>query len=176
MTGGRRAGEDPVAAARRARAEDRDEALYARRRARQARARAARDRREAQPGPPGEDDWTVAEEDTDAVRRVSPPTPIGESLEAVVARRGWVERLRATSAWSRWGEIVGPDLAARCEPVRIASGVLVVRAESQVWATQLRYLEGQVAANAVEVLGPGTVRAVNVVVGPLEGRTDPAPG
>jgi predicted nucleic acid-binding Zn ribbon protein len=166
--------QDPNAAARRASWQDRETSLYERKRAKQARARAQQERRAYDPAPPSDDDWTVAEEETDGLRRISPPTPVGETLGAFVRRRGWDERLRGATAWSRWPDIVGPDLATRCEPVRVAGGTLFIRAESQVWATQLRYLTVQLMTNAVQVLGPGTVKEVRIVVGPLEGApTEP---
>lgn len=164
---------DHIAAARRAGAADRDAQVYARKRARQAKQRALDERKQFDPAPPTDDDWVLEDEDTDGLRRIRPPTMVGDTLDAVVQRRGWAERLRGSTAWSRWDEIVGEDLAARCEPVRLAGGSLVVRAESQVWATQLRYLLPQLRANAGEILGAGTVRDVRVIVGPLEGRTEP---
>ena len=164
---------DHIAATRRAGAADRDEHMYARKRARQAKQRAVEERQRFDPAPPTDDDWVLEEEDTDGLRRVRPPTPIGDTLSTVLRRRGWAERLRGSTAWSRWDEIVGPDLAARCEPVRLAGGSLVIRAESQVWATQLRYLLPQLRANAGEILGAGTIRDVRIVVGPLEGRDAP---
>jgi predicted nucleic acid-binding Zn ribbon protein len=158
---------------RRARQLDRDEHVYARRRAAQARRRAQLDRAVYDPGPPTDDDWTVPEEETDGVRRISRPTPVGDSVETLLRRRGWGERLRAATAWNRWADMVGEDLAQHCEPVRLAGGTLVVRAESQIWATQLRYLLPQLRARVEEVLGEGSVRDVRLVVGPLEGREHP---
>ncbi|GGI03099.1 DUF721 domain-containing protein [Egicoccus halophilus] len=165
--------EDPTVASRRAGWQDRDEQVYAKKRARQQRQRADRERRSYDPGPPTDEDWTVAEPETDGIRRISPPTPIGDSLQSFVRRRGWDERLRGATAWSRWDEIVGPELASRCEPVRLAGGTLVVRAESQVWATQLRYLTTQLVTNARAVLGTDAVRDLRLTVGPLEGRVEP---
>jgi hypothetical protein len=48
--------------------------------------------------------------------------------------------------------------------------VLVVRAESPVWATQLRYLTAQLIERADMALGLGSVREVRITVGPLEGQ------
>jgi predicted nucleic acid-binding Zn ribbon protein len=151
---------------------DRDAYLYERKRRQQQRERARLERRTYDPAPPSDEDWTVPEEETDGVRRISRPTPVGDTLGAYLERRGWNERLRAATAWSRWEEVVGPELAARCEPVRLAGGTLVVRAESQVWATQLRYMLPQLQQKAEAVLGAGTVSEVRVVVGPLEGGAD----
>jgi len=172
--GGRRgAPRDRTASDRRARAADRDERIYERRRAQQARRRRKAEEADFDPAPPSDDDWTVADEQTDALHRLRAPTPLGDSLEEFVRRRGWQERLRGASAWSRWDAIVGPELAARCEPLKLVRGVLTIRAESQVWATQLRYMIPQLRANVESAIGDGSVREVVIVVGRLEGRERP---
>jgi predicted nucleic acid-binding Zn ribbon protein len=158
---------------RRSGAADRDYYLYTKKRAAQARQRARLERREFDPSPPTDEDWTVPDEDTDGVHRIRRPTPVGDSLGAFLDRRGWGERLRAATAWNHWDDMVGADLSARCEPVRLAGGTLVVRAESQVWATQLRYMLPQLKARVEEVLGEGSVTDIRVVVGILEGRQAP---
>jgi predicted nucleic acid-binding Zn ribbon protein len=177
---GRAERDDTVRDARRARATDRDETVYERRRRKQAARRAQQERRAYDPTPPTDEDWTLSEEDDPAVRRISAPTPVGSSLEAIVRRRGWGERLRGAAAWRQWDAIVGPELAQRCEPVRLAGGTLLVRAESQVWATQLKYLLPQLRRNAVRELGDTAVRDIRIVVGPLQGPggadDDPLPG
>ena len=155
---------------RRANAADRDVEVYARKRARQARERARRERRSFDPAPPDPDrEWTVPAPEGDGLRRTTGPAPLGDALREALNRRGWDERLTGADAASRWERIVGAELAQRCEPVRLAGGTLVVRAESQVWATQLRYMLPQLRAKAEEVLGPGRVRDVRLEVGPLSG-------
>jgi predicted nucleic acid-binding Zn ribbon protein len=141
---------------------------YARLRRRQARQRERQDRAGFDPSPPTDDDWTVEEEDTDGLRRLRAPTAVGDTLAGVLQRRGWGERLHAATLAGRWSDLVGPQLAERCEPVRLAGGCLVVRAESQAWATQLRYLHAQLLTNANELLGSARVREVRIVFGPLE--------
>jgi predicted nucleic acid-binding Zn ribbon protein len=163
---------DGSAEVRRAGANE-DEHAYARRRAQQARRRAAQERASFDPAPPGDDEWVVPEEGTDGLRRVGPPQPLGDAVSALVEQRGWAERLRGSSAWTRWDEIVGADLAARCEPVRLAGGILVIRAETQTWAAQLRYLLPHLRANADRILGADTVREIRLIVGTLQGANDP---
>jgi hypothetical protein len=165
--------ESPLARDRRASAADRDEWLYRRKRNLQARQRAEAERASYDPSPPGDEDWTIADDDSDGLVRLTPPTALDESLREMVRRRGWEERLRGASAWSRWDHIVGAELASRCEPVRLVRGVLTIRAESQIWATQLRYMIPQLTANVEASLGDGTVREVRIVVGRLEGRDRP---
>jgi hypothetical protein len=147
---------------------------YARLRRQHARQRQRQDRAAFDPRPPTDDDWTIEEEDTDGLRRLRAPTVVGDTLAGVLRRRGWGERLQAATLEGRWADLVGPQLAERCEPVRLAGGCLVVRAESQAWATQLRYLHTQLQTNANALLGSTVVREVRLVVGPLE--RDPGGG
>jgi hypothetical protein len=156
---------------RRAGAADRDFHLYERKRAQHARERAELDRRTYDPAAPDPDaEWTVPDDNESGIARTHAPAPLGEALEQLLQRRGWGERLTGATASRRWERIVGADLAVRCEPVRLAGGTLVVRAESQVWATQLRYLVPQLLANANEVLEGAPVTEIRLVVGPLEGH------
>lgn len=159
---------------RRARQVDRDDRYYDRRRRGEARRRAEQDRAAFDPAPPGADEWVAADEESDAVHRVRAPSQLGSALDSYVRSRGWGDRLRAGQVFGAWPRIVGPDLATRCEPVRIAGGTLLIRAESHAWATQLRYLTPTLLDNAGRVLGPGTVRSLTFVVGPLQGGEEPA--
>jgi len=125
--------------------------------------------------PPAPDDWTVAAGDEPTLTRVEGPTALSGELAKVARRPGWGERLGAVRIWAAWEGMVGAEFAAHCEPVRLAGRILVVRAESPAWATQLRYLTAQLIEQADIALGPGSVREVRVTVGPLEGDRPSAP-
>lgn len=139
---------------------------YRRKRFRLERERAQLDERNRHRAP-SEDDDTV--EDGTVVRRVPSPKTVADLLGGVVRDRGWEERLQGARLENRWSQIVGADLARRCEPVRLAGGTLVIRAESRTWATQLRYMTGEIRRRTEGALGPGTVREVRITVGRLEG-------
>jgi predicted nucleic acid-binding Zn ribbon protein len=130
------------------------------------------DRRRRRPAdvPPGPDDWTVADSDEPTLTRVEGPAVLSGELARIARRPGWAERLGAVRVWAAWDEMVGPELATHCEPVRLAGRVLVVRCDSPAWSTQLRYLTAQLIERAEAALGPGSVREVRVTVGSLEGR------
>lgn len=128
-----------------------------------------RDEPEGRPLAEDDDTWVVPVDDR--LHRASAPTGLGELLEGVVSNRGWAGRLRSTAVFNHWEELVGPQLALRCEPVRLAGGVLVVRAESQAWATQVKYLTGTLKRRAREVLGQ-TVDQVELEIGPLQGTAN----
>ena len=138
-------------------------------------ARRPRRRRPDPELPPTPEDWAVAEDDDAHLTRVEGPTALSGELARLTRRAGWSERLGAAQVAAAWADIVGDELTAHCEPVRLAGRVLTVRAASPVWATQLRYLTTQLVERAEAVLGPGSVREVNITVGRLEGRpTGPA--
>ena len=127
-------------------------------------------RRRATPDlPPEPEDWAVAEEDEPHLTRVEGPRSLAGELGRLTRRPGWGERLGAARLAAAWPTIVGPELLAHCEPVRLAGRVLVVRAATPAWATQLRYLTQQLIGRTDDVLGPGSVTKVDVVVGRLEG-------
>ena len=98
----------------------------------------------------------------DARPNKPPPPPVSDLVNRLSSRRGWQARLRGARIHSAWAEIAGEDLARHVEPVRLAGGVLVVRAESPAWATQVRYLAGQLLERANDVLGEGEVTSVTV--------------
>ena len=123
------------------------------------------------PGPGEIETWAAADEAT--VRPTRAPQQLTDLLDRFTRARGWRERLEGAVVFRRWHDIVGPELARRCEPVRLAGGRLLVRAESAVWATEVSYLVGRIVLRADEVLRPGLVREVQVTVGPLQGLAGP---
>ena len=147
---------------------DRDPGVYARRRARAARRRAGQDRTDFDPAPPGDDDWVVQDR-SQLVRVPRGPELLADLLEGVIQDRRWGEKLRGATVFERWEEVVGAELAQHCQPVRISGGVLTVAASSPQWATQLRYLTGQLQLNVNTAMGEPVVESVHVVVG----RPDP---
>lgn len=128
----------------------------------------ARRRRRGSEFPPQPGDWTVAEDEDTHLTRVEGPTALSGELSRFTRRTGWAERLSAARVAAAWPDIVGPELIAHCEPVRLAGRVLTVRAVSPMWATQLRYLSLQLIERADAVLGAGSVQEIHVTVGRLE--------
>jgi hypothetical protein len=111
--------------------------------------------------------------DPDDPSRHVPPAPLAGLIEALTERRGWARRLSGAEVHARWPEIAGAELAAHTEPVRLHGGVLVLRVDSPAWATQVRYLTGELALRANAVLGEGSVEKVTLVTGPLQGIGEP---
>lgn len=93
------------------------------------------------------------------------PQSFGTAIQRLIDERGWDESVAVGGAMGRWAEVVGPDIAAHCEPESFEAGVLSVRAESTTWATQLRLLVPAILRSLDERLGEGRVTKI-VVKGP----------
>jgi predicted nucleic acid-binding Zn ribbon protein len=98
------------------------------------------------------------------------PTPVGAALERVVAALGGPSVRGLTTLFDRWDEIVGERVATHARPHGLDDGVLVVAVDEPGWATQLRFLEGELLRRLEEALGPGVVRSLVVrTTGPTGG-------
>jgi predicted nucleic acid-binding Zn ribbon protein len=90
---------------------------------------------------------------------------VSEAVEQLVAERGWQERMALGRLKARWPEIVGEQVAARSEPLRLEEGRLTIRVEGGPWAAELALLGSALANSVAHFLGPGRVREVAVVAG-----------
>ncbi|HLS50291.1 MAG TPA: DciA family protein [Actinomycetaceae bacterium] len=93
------------------------------------------------------------------------PQLVGPVLNRLVAERGWSAPVSIGGVVGRWEQIVGAQLAERCEIETFDDAVLVVRADSTAWATQLRLLLPQLERRIAEEVGEGVVEKI-VVRGP----------
>ena len=90
------------------------------------------------------------------------PQTMDEALGRFVSEQGWETELRVHGVCSRWEAIVGKDVGQHVTPQSFADGRLVVRTDSTAWATQMRLLAPDVIRRLNEVLGEGTVTAIDV--------------
>lgn len=101
------------------------------------------------------------------------PAPVSEAVGALITSRGWEERMALGRLRAHWHEVVGGQVAARSEPIRLESGRLTIRVEGGAWAAELALLGSSLATSAARFLGAGQVREVAVVVGSPRGRSTP---
>src|SRR5690606_17402174 len=85
----------------------------------------------------------------------------------VVARllrdKGWHEEVSVGGVIGRWREVVGDQVADHCTPETFEDKVLVVRADSTAWATQVRLLVPTLMRRLDEEVGEGVVERVSVL-------------
>lgn len=93
------------------------------------------------------------------------PQLLGPIVDKLMAERGWSAPVSMGGVVGRWREIVGDQLADHCVVETFDDAVLVVRADSTAWATQLRLLQPQLERRLAEEVGEGVVEQI-VIRGP----------
>ena len=88
------------------------------------------------------------------------PAPLAATLKRWIGEAGVGADLTKATVIGRWAEIVGPDIAAHCEPVSLVDGVLLLQAESTAWATQIRMLAPQIVIKINQEVGRGSVTRI----------------
>ena len=81
------------------------------------------------------------------------PSKIGGLLGKAAEGMGVRNPVAVARVFSAWKKIVGPEIAARCEPTGLKDGVLKVSIESPAWAGQFKYLAPEVMRRLNEHLG-----------------------
>lgn len=95
--------------------------------------------------------------------------PLRNVLAEGARRFGLEQIVEVAEVFTGWRELVGDQVAARCEPASLSHGVLKVRAASAAWAHELRYLAPEVLRRVNAGVGSPdrpVVKELKVVVGP----------
>jgi predicted nucleic acid-binding Zn ribbon protein len=100
-----------------------------------------------------------------ASSRERDPAPISEALQDLVVERGWEGNLALGRLRAQWPEVVGEQVAARSEPIKLEDGRLTIRVEGGAWAAELALLGHSLATAAARFLGHDLVREVAIVAG-----------
>ncbi|MBO3143877.1 DUF721 domain-containing protein [Dermatophilus congolensis] len=90
------------------------------------------------------------------------PQLLGDELGRLIETRGWRKDVSAASVMGSWPAVAGLDIARHSAPVSFEEGILVVRAESTAWATQLTYMIPQLQARIDDAIGNGVVTNIRV--------------
>lgn len=91
------------------------------------------------------------------------PKLFSETLAAFLQQRGWVQEVSIGGVIGRWREVVGADIADHCDPETFENNILVVRASSTAWATQIRLLVPQLLAALEREVGQDVVQSITVL-------------
>ena len=90
------------------------------------------------------------------------PQSLNAAMGGLLSARGWRQRAAVGAVFGGWADIVGPQVAAHTRPDSFDEGELVVLADSDAWAAQVKLLTPQLLRRLAEELGAGTVRRVRV--------------
>lgn len=91
------------------------------------------------------------------------PRPMSEGVEDLLRRMGWTEHVEVAAVTARWREVIGEQIADHCEPENFDEGVLVLRASSTAWATQLTLMAGQIRHRLNEEFGKEIVAELRIL-------------
>ena len=79
-----------------------------------------------------------------------PPRKISELLDRTARRLGAPSSRVTSVVFAGWEDLVGPDIAGHARPVSLHGGVLALAVDHAVWATQLRFMTGELLARIRE--------------------------
>lgn len=96
--------------------------------------------------------------------RAGDPAPVGPVLDRLLAGLGAPPAAAVSALFDRWSELAGLPLADHAVPGSLEGGVLLVRVDDPLWATEWRYRQGEVLRRCDDVLGAGVVRRIEVRV------------
>jgi predicted nucleic acid-binding Zn ribbon protein len=91
------------------------------------------------------------------------PQLVSDVLSSLLRAKGWVADVSVGGVIGRWREVVGDQVADHCVPETFEDKVLVVRADSTAWATQVRLLVPTLLRRLEEEVGEGVVEQVTVL-------------
>jgi len=90
------------------------------------------------------------------------PQPLNAAVGGLLSARGWRQQAAVGAVFSGWAVIVGPQLATHTKPEAFSEGELVVGADSDAWAAQIRLMAPQLLKRLAEELGHGTIHRIRV--------------
>lgn len=96
------------------------------------------------------------------------PTELGNVMSTIAGNGVWSTNLKLAQLRNHWDQVVGPGVAAHSAVADFSGGVLTIRAESTVWATQLTYLIPQLTETIRGNLKGLTINEIRVT-GPAVG-------
>ncbi|MDQ3766272.1 MAG: DUF721 domain-containing protein, partial [Actinomycetota bacterium] len=105
------------------------------------------------------------------------PLRLRDVLRSEGKRLGIESAVETGAIFSHWRHIVGDSVAAHAGPSSLRDGVLRVRADSPVWATEISYLAPEIQRRANDEAGRAVVKEVSVWWAPGGPETHlPGPG
>lgn len=90
------------------------------------------------------------------------PMLVGDSIDEVLGERGWQQVSALATLQATWPEVVGADLADHLTVESLDDRVLLVRADSTAWATQVELMLPVLTEQVQTAVGAEAVRSVRV--------------
>lgn len=94
------------------------------------------------------------------------PVRLRDLLAPVAEGLGMDSPIESGRLWAAWRELVGDHIADHAEPTSLRKGVLRIRADSPVWATEIGYLGEHIRLRVNDHMGTDAVVEIRVWTGP----------
>ena len=98
------------------------------------------------------------------------PAELGSVMTTIAGNGVWTTNMKLAQLRNHWDQVVGQAIASHSAVADFTDGVLTIRAESTVWATQLTYLIPQLTDTIRRNLKGLTITEIRVT-GPAAGYT-----
>jgi hypothetical protein len=94
------------------------------------------------------------------------PVPVSEALAVVGGDLGLGDPSTLAVIAEHWTSIVGDAVAGHARLRTLRAGVLTIAVDAPPWATELRYLAGEVGSRISALVASDAVQEVRIVVEP----------
>lgn len=91
------------------------------------------------------------------------PNTLCGVLQILASNKKWNKQLAIAKMRVSWNEVVGESIAQHCEISQILNNVLIIRAQSAVWATQLSFLLPQLKKKINQNLKNIEIKEISVI-------------
>jgi predicted nucleic acid-binding Zn ribbon protein len=82
-----------------------------------------------------------------------------------LARSGLAAKVEAASVVPEWENLVGPQIAAVTEPLRVSEGALFVAVSTSAWMMELTLMKGELMARLNAGKRQGRIQQIVFVMG-----------
>ena len=104
------------------------------------------------------------------------PTGVRDIIKRLMKTTSLGKRLDEAVIWERWGDLVGPHLAAHGRPVTVKDKTLVLEADSAVWMHRFSYRKWDIVSQVNELAGHCLLEDVFITLVSDEDPTPPQDG
>lgn len=98
-------------------------------------------------------------------RQSSQPTSVADVLSRLLQRKGLTAKLEAASVIPEWDELVGPQIAAATQALRVSDGVLFVAVSTSPWMMELDLMKSQLMRRINAGKQAGKIKQIVFVMG-----------
>lgn len=89
---------------------------------------------------------------------------LADMLPHMIRERGWEAQLDLHSVFLNWQELIDPDTAACCRPLKISRGVLWIEVDSSAWLQQLQYQKHHILETVNSSLKRSTLQDIKLTL------------